>query len=180
MPLRSYDRLRLAFTLAGLAIAAYLTLLHYDANVPLACTRGALVDCETVLGSPSATVMGIPVAVWGLVWFLPQLALVGWSMRPPDARGPRWLNAAGLGWLLAGTVGVLWLVYQELGVIGKICAWCTAIHVIILALVVIHVLSEPLRSSLSESQGQHSRDSLTAKTGIDNTPHPRKHLVHRP
>lgn len=147
MQRRSYDRLRLALTLAGLAIAAYLTLLHYDSNVPLACTRGALVDCETVLGSPSATVMGIPVAVWGLMWFLPQLALVGLSMREPDASRPQWLNTAELGWLLAGTAGVLWLVYQELGVIGMICAWCTGVHVIILALLVIHVVGDPQRLS---------------------------------
>jgi uncharacterized membrane protein len=145
MTRRSADGLRLALTLAGLAISAYLTLLHYDANVPLACSRGALVDCETVLGSPSATVAGVPVAVWGLVWFVPQLAMVAMSLRAGDRPEPAALRRAALLWILGGVVGVLWLVYQEIGVIGKICAWCTGVHVIILALLVVHVVSEPTR-----------------------------------
>jgi uncharacterized membrane protein len=40
---------------------------------------------------------------------------------------------------LIGTLMVLWLVYQEIGVIGKICAWCTAVHVLVLALLVVQV-----------------------------------------
>lgn len=146
MTLRSYDRLRLLLTVAGLLIAGYLTLLHYDTNVPLVCSGGALVNCQQVLTSPSAFVMGIPVAVLGLGWFVVALALAVLSARARNGGERAWLRTGGLFWVLAGTATVFWLVYQELGVVGKICAWCTAVHVIVLALLVVQVKSDPLRA----------------------------------
>ena len=144
MTLRSYDRLRLLLTVAGLLISGYLTLLHYDTNVPLVCSGGALVNCQQVLTSPSAFVMGIPVALLGLAWFVVALALAVLSARSRNAGEPAWLRTGGLAWVLAGTATVFWLVYQEIGVVGKICAWCTAVHVIVLALLVVQVKSDPL------------------------------------
>ena len=144
---RTSDRVRLALTLLGLLIAGYLTLLHYDSSVPLVCSGGSLVNCETVLTSPSAFAFGVPVAVWGLLWFVVALGLALPPVRAGAGGQSPALRAAGLGWTLIGTCAVLWLVYQELGVIGRICAWCTAIHVLVLALLVIQVLSEPERGA---------------------------------
>ena len=146
MQLRSYDRLRVGLSAAGLLIAGYLTLLHYDRNVPLVCSGGSVINCEQVLTSPSAFVAGIPVAVLGLCWFAAALALALMSSRARAAGEPAWLRAGGLAWTLVGTGTVLWLVYQEIGVIGKICAWCTAVHVLVLALLVVQVMSDPLRA----------------------------------
>lgn len=143
---RSYDRLRVLLSVAGLLIAGYLTLLHYDSNVPLVCSGGAFVNCEQVLTSSSAFVAGIPVAVLGLLWFAVALALALLSSRARARGEPAWMRTAGLAWTLVGTAAVLWLVYQEFGVIGKICAWCTAVHVIVLALLVVQVQSDPLRA----------------------------------
>ncbi len=141
MSLRSSDRLRLVLTTLGLAIAAYLTLLHYDTSIPLVCGRGTIVDCETVLSSPSSTVLGAPVALWGLLWFGVAFVLGVLTARAPGS-GRSGLRTAGLAWTLIGTGAVLWLVYQEIGVIGKICAWCTAIHVLVLTLLVVQVLEK--------------------------------------
>lgn len=138
---RSLGRLRLALTVIGLAIAGYLTLLHYVTSVPLVCGQGSFVDCHTVLNSPSSMVMGLPVAVWGLFWFVVALVLAVSALRSGDlgGRGASRVGAASLGWALVGTATVLWLVYQEIGVIGKLCAWCTVIHVVVLALLVVEV-----------------------------------------
>lgn len=135
---RSSDRLRLALTVLGLAVAAYLTLLHYDTGIPLVCGRGSIVDCETVLSSPSSVVLGAPVALWGLLWFVVAFVLAALSARAGTGERPA-LRAAGLVWTFVGTAAVLWLVYQEIGVVGKICAWCTAIHAIVLALLFVQV-----------------------------------------
>jgi uncharacterized membrane protein len=137
-PLR-LGRVRVVLTVIGLAIAGYLTLLHYVTSVPLVCGRGTLVDCETVLHSPSAMVLGMPVALWGLLWFAVALALALLATRRRGDPEPPLLWAAGFAWALIGTLAVLWLVYQEIGVIGKICAWCTAVHVLVLALLVVQV-----------------------------------------
>ncbi len=141
MPARRADRLRVALALIGLLIASYLTLLHYVASVPLVCAAGSVVDCETVLHSPSSVVLGVPVAAWGLLWFVVALTLALLAVR--GGQETAGLRGVALAWSFAGTGSVLWLVYQEIGVIGRICAWCTAVHVVVLALLAIQVLEEP-------------------------------------
>jgi uncharacterized membrane protein len=142
MTARSYGRLRVALTVIGLAIAAYLTLLHYVTSVPLVCGRGTVIDCETVLSSPASMVLGVPVAVWGLLWFAVAFALALMWARAADGAEPPYLRVAGLAWTLIGTAVVLWLVYQEIADIGRICIWCTVIHLLVLALLVIEVRAD--------------------------------------
>lgn len=127
---RTAGRITIVLAVAGLLIAGYLTLLHYDSSVPLVCTAGSFVNCETVLASPSATVAHLPVAVWGIVWFTVTLGLAVTPSSPSVQR-------ASLAWSTAGVGGVLYLIYQEVGVIGKLCAWCTAVHVIIISILIV-------------------------------------------
>jgi uncharacterized membrane protein len=129
----------MSLSAAGLGISAYLTLLHYDSDIPLVCSSGTFVDCATVLNSPSSVVMGVPVAVWGLIWFAVAAGLAVLFLRQPPEAKPRALRTAGLGWSLGGAAGVLWLVYQEIAIVGRLCAWCTAVHLIVLALLVVEI-----------------------------------------
>ena len=147
MTRRGYDRWRAALAVLGVLVSGYLTLLHYDRQVPLVCSSGSLVNCEQVLTSPSSMVLGVPVAAFGLVWFVVAIVLVWGSLRPRVGPEPPGLRALSLGWTAIGTASVLWLIYEELGVVGKVCAWCTAIHLIVLALLVLQVLSDPLRTA---------------------------------
>lgn len=134
---RSVDRLTIALAVAGLLIAGYLTLLHYDSSVPLVCGAGSFVNCETVLTSPSAFFAGVPVAVWGLGWFGVAVVLGALVLRGQAAEKPSAERTASRVWTAMGVVGVLYLVYQEVGVVGKICAWCTAVHLIVLTMAVL-------------------------------------------
>lgn len=136
---RTADRLIVALASVGLAIAGYLTLLHYDTNVPLVCTVGSFVNCETVLSSPSATVAGVPVAVWGLAWFGVALVLAALAMRAGAADRGAAVRTVLLAWTVAAILVVLYLVYQEVGVVGKVCAWCTAVHVIVIAMLTLQM-----------------------------------------
>jgi uncharacterized membrane protein len=127
---------RPALAAVGLVIAAYLTVLHYDTSVPLYCSESGAVNCAQVLTSAQSVVLGLPVAAWGLLWFAVALPLLlgdgaGWRGRAADL------------WTLIGAVSVVYLVYTELIVIGKICLWCTAVHVIVLAIFVLQALGAP-------------------------------------
>ncbi len=127
--------IRPALAAIGVAIAAYLTLLHYDTAVPLYCSNTGSVDCQQVLTSAQSVVLGLPVALYGLVWFAVALwLLVG---------GSAWKDRAANLWTLVGAVAVVYLVYTELIVIGKICLWCTSVHVIVLAIFVLQSLGAP-------------------------------------
>lgn len=108
----------------GLAISIYLTLYHY-AGVPLVCSDSGLINCASVLNSPYAYVLGIPIAVFGIIFFLAMLAFL--FINNMDAI---------LIWNLIGIGTVVYLLDIE-RLVGHICAWCTAVHVIVLILLML-------------------------------------------
>src|SRR6188472_355286 len=117
----------LVLAVAGLAVSAYLTFEHFTDNSTLACSIGGVVDCAKVTTSAWSYVLGIPVAVLGLVFFAITTALC----LPRVWRSPAaWLDAARLGWLTVGLGMALYLVWAELYRINAICLWCTAVHLI--------------------------------------------------
>jgi uncharacterized membrane protein len=71
--------------LVGLAISAYLTVVHYTAGqVPLACSTSGLVNCEQVTSSPESMLGPVPVAVLGVAWFgVFLLAVAEWAADQP-------------------------------------------------------------------------------------------------
>ncbi|MET9065408.1 vitamin K epoxide reductase family protein [Streptosporangium sandarakinum] len=112
-------------TLVGLAISVYLTVVHYN-DVPLICSESATIDCASVTTSEYSKLFGIPVPLLGLVFFVGFGALLvpgAWSSTHPILRWGR------LAAVIVGTLFVVYLVTAEL-VLGKICLWCTAVHVI--------------------------------------------------
>jgi uncharacterized membrane protein len=118
-------------SLAGLGVSGYLTVAHYTTAVVLACPENATINCEKVTTSAQSEILGIPVAVLGLAFYvlMPLLNLPA-AWRSPN----RWAHRARL-LAVAGGVGlVVWLVYAELFIIDAICLWCTTVHVITLIL----------------------------------------------
>lgn len=132
-----------AFVLAllGLAVSVYLTVEHYQGSTSLACPDTGTINCLKVTTSSYSTLLGIPVAVLGLVFYVAMTVLCA----PPAWRGAaRWLTrvrllAAGLGVLF-----VLYLVWAELFGVGAICLWCTAVHAVTIALLTTLLLREAL------------------------------------
>lgn len=106
--------------LAGMAVAGYLTWVHYD-EAALVCVAGG--GCETVQQSSYAELAGIPVALLGLLGYAVILALVLWDT--PTAR----LGAAALA--VVGLAFSVYLVVLQLFVIDAVCVWCLANDVLI-------------------------------------------------
>jgi uncharacterized membrane protein len=129
----------LVLSLVGAAIAIYLTTVHYE-NVPLVCSTSGFVDCARVISSPYSVIPGttIPITVPGLGWCIggAVLAIIGWRLWP-ERRGVRVAECI---WALLGMGTVLYLVYVELVRLHTICAWCTALHVIILTMLLISIV----------------------------------------
>jgi len=120
--------------LAGIAVAAYLTVVHYTHTSPICTTDG----CEKVQHSSYAKLGGVPVAVLGL---LAYIAILGTSL------------ARGVGAALAGAVLALsgaafsgYLLWAQLERIHAICQWCLAndvIAAVAAVLCVARLLREP-------------------------------------
>lgn len=106
--------------LFGILIAAYLTLYKVGAIAELNCAVGS---CETVQFSRWANLFGLPVAAWGIVFYvvLLALALASLQARWIDSRA---MSLALVAWTSWGVLFSAWLTFLELFVIHAICQWC--------------------------------------------------------
>jgi uncharacterized membrane protein len=123
------ERLRtvaVALSVLGLAIAGYLTYVHY-AGVSPVCEIAH--GCEKVQTSQWSKVAGVPVALLGLLGYGAILVAV-------LARGETALTAAA-GAALVGAGFSVYLTYREVFTIHAICIWCVASAVIMVALAVV-------------------------------------------
>jgi uncharacterized membrane protein len=114
-------RMAVAFVaLVGIFVSAYLLLYKLGFIGTLACGTGS---CETVQASRWATLVGLPVAAWGLGFYVSVLvlALVGTQDRYTESRG---LSLALVAVTGSGVVFSSWLSYLEEFVIGAWCRWC--------------------------------------------------------
>jgi len=125
--------LTVALSAAGLGVSGYLTAAHYTSPSLLVCSASGAIDCAKVTTSSASRLFGIPVAVLGLVWFVPMLGLsLPAVWRSPDSR----VAVARLAWVTAGIGFVVYLIYAELFVVGAICLWCSTVHLAVFLLFV--------------------------------------------
>jgi uncharacterized membrane protein len=116
-----------ALSVAGLLVSLYLTALHY-AGVTPACVSSGSINCEAVLSSSYAVIGGsaVPTSALGIVWFAVSAAL--------------WTRPAGrlhVMWSAAGVITVLYLVFIEVVRLNAVCLWCTAAHILVVALLLL-------------------------------------------
>jgi len=123
---RRLYRTAIALTVVGIAIAGYLTYVHY-AGIQPACSTGG---CETVQTSEWADVYGLPVAVLGLIGYISILG----SLLVLRGDAQLFVSAALslVGFLYSG-----YLTYQELFTIKAICQWCVGSAVILTLLAIV-------------------------------------------
>ena len=150
--------------LVGLFVAIYLALYKLGMLGALSCTVGS---CETVQLSPWAVFLGLPVAVWGVGFYVLvlALALAGVQERLADARGLSLALVALTGW---GLLFSAWLTYLELFVIQAICQWCVVSALIVVGLFVLSVLDlrehrDPQRERFSAVGDQETVNAITER-----------------
>jgi uncharacterized membrane protein len=122
--------------LAGIFVATYLLLYKLGMIGHLTCSIGS---CETVNTSKWATFLGVPVAGWGVAFYMALfvLALASTGERYAESRGMAQVLV-----VFAGT-GVLfsaWLTWLELFKIHAICQWCVISAILVTVIFVISVL----------------------------------------
>jgi uncharacterized membrane protein len=110
-----------ALALLGLFVATYLTLYHYGFIGQLACS--ATHGCETVQTSKWSSLFGLPVAAWGLGYYVVvfALAFAGVQDRYVESRRLSLALVLLTGW---GAVFSGWLTYLEGFAIHAWCQWC--------------------------------------------------------
>lgn len=122
--------------LFGVLVATYLALYKAGAIAELACSVGS---CETVQLSRWATLLGLPVAAWGVVFYLVLLGVSLGGLQGPwaESRHVSLALVALTGW---GVLFSAWLTYLELFVIKAICQWCVVSAVLVTITFVVSAL----------------------------------------
>jgi uncharacterized membrane protein len=116
--------LRIALILlstAGLGVAGYLTYVHYAGISPV-CTTGG--GCEKVQTSTYSQLLGVPVALIGLLGYGAILA----SLLAPETESTRFTVTA---LTLIGFAFSAYLTYREIYSIHAICEWCVSSAIIL-------------------------------------------------
>src|ERR1700722_15741491 len=94
-------------SMVAVGLTAYLTVTHYTDPTALACPDTGIVNCTAVTTSSWWVILGVPVALLGLLWALGMTALsTPWAWRSSR----RWIDTARLALSGAGAVMVLYLV----------------------------------------------------------------------
>ena len=130
----------LLLSLAGLGVSIYLTITHFD-KVLLVCDSNATINCAKVTSSPQSEIVGIPVAMLGLAFFVPMIAL---CLPAAWRSGDRRIHLARLVLAVIGVGTILYLIIAELFIIKAICLWCSSVHLITFILFIIIATSTPL------------------------------------
>ena len=125
-----------ALALGGVGLATYLAMYKLGMIGTLACTVGS---CETVNLSKWATFAGIPVAVWGVGFYvvLFLVALLGTTERFAEKS---WVSHALLGLTAWGVLFSSWLTYLELYVIHAVCMFCVISAILVTVTFLVSVL----------------------------------------
>ncbi len=129
MKVNAYTKVLFALVILGLADSVYLTYVHY-APQALICSSTGIINCALVITSQYSVVFGIPLAIYGLVWFIVQLALL-FIRRNNDIK---------IAWSGIGLVAVAYSAVS-MHLLGKICEYCVALDVIIVLVFITYLLA---------------------------------------
>lgn len=106
-------------SLLGFLDATYLTVEFFRGAIP---NCGNLTGCETVTTSAYSEIRGVPVALFGALYYLAIFLGVMLYVDQRDVRVLRWVARFTVAGLLASAV----FVYLQVAVIGAWCLYCVA------------------------------------------------------
>jgi uncharacterized membrane protein len=149
----------LVLSIFGLGVSIYLTITHFD-KVALVCSDSGTINCAKVTTSPQSYVFGIPVAMLGLAFFIPMIALcLPAAWRTTDRR----VHLARLTLSIIGVGMIIYLITAELFIIKAICLWCSSVHLVTFVLFVIIVTASPIVLAPDHGMAAHDYEASYAR-----------------
>ena len=122
--------LLIVLSLAGIAVMGYLVSLHYSPEEGAFCNLGEGLSCDIVNQSTYAKVLGIPMSILGLVYFLGIFGASIWSYNKASLKIITFLSIVFLG-------PSLYLTGIEIFVLGNICVFCEVSKVLIVSIIIV-------------------------------------------
>lgn len=153
---RKFRIVSAGLSLVGIAVSGYLLLYKLQLGDTALCTIG---DCEVVNTSPYSEIMGIPVALLGVLGYSAILFLNLWGLVAKN-NWARTIPSAIMWVSFFGVLFSLYLTYIELFVLRAICPWCvvsaiTISAIFLLSLWEIRVGLQIAQEPLPQVEAQH-------------------------
>lgn len=121
-------KLVFALIILGLIDTVYLTYIHYVPKA-LICPTLGIINCASVVTSSFSVIIGIPLAIYGLIWFIVQMFL--FFINNYDIK---------FFWNIIGLLGVTYSV-SAMFLLGKICEYCTVLDILIILIAVLFFIA---------------------------------------
>lgn len=116
----------IVLSIIGIFASIYLVNNHYAPPTSGAlCDFGESISCSLVNTSVFSELLGVPVALLGVFWFLFLLWMCRKALRQPEQ------IPSILGWNVLGILFVAYLIVAEI-ILKSICPFCTLLHIIII------------------------------------------------
>lgn len=121
-------------SLIGLGASLSLTYNHYRPSLTgSVCDITASVSCTVVNSGIYSTILGIPVAIYGVVWFIVLGILSYTSLKNQTTIPPLlWWNAGGF-------LSIFYFIYIEF-LLSTLCPFCTVVHVLVAISLVLSII----------------------------------------
>jgi uncharacterized membrane protein/protein-disulfide isomerase len=155
-----------AFALLGLGASAESTRVHYrilnDPAYASFCDVNATVSCTEAYTSRFGSVAGVPVAIFGLLFFAFVLGLIAWSLKSPVTRD----NLSGYVFASStiGLAAVLYLGYASYFILNVVCLLCLASYVAVIGLFLISGAS--IRYPMTKLPSRAAKDPGAMAAGV--------------
>lgn len=124
-------RVIVALSVLGIITSIYLLKDHYAASSK--CDFGDAISCSLVNSSIYSELFNVPVALFGIIWFIIIILMCWKSFDKPE------VIPFILGWSILGIVFVVYLIFAEF-ILKAICPYCTVVHVITLIVLVLSIM----------------------------------------
>jgi len=135
--LKKISYIGLLFVVLGLADSIYLTIAHYTTTAVLACPESKFINCARVTTSPYSEIHGIPIVIFGLIFFV----VMGVLYLPKSWQSKnKHLIYFRMALSTIGLMSVFYLVYVELYKLNTICLYCTGVHIITFVLFIVTLI----------------------------------------
>ena len=122
--------------IVGFAISLYLTITHYMGfTVPCDITKG----CEVVLNSKYSMLFGLPLSLWGVVYF--STVIFTGLLANHYSQWQKVLTAL----LAVGSLSSLVFLSLQFFVIKKVCQYCLAVDLLSISLFILDINIEHKR-----------------------------------
>jgi uncharacterized membrane protein len=153
MSSRTLRVVMLVLSTIGLGVASYLTYVHYTGS-PILCLKGG--GCETVQHSAYSKLIGVPVALIGLLGYIGILA----TLLAPDSETTR---LGSVTFVLVGFGFSMYLTGRELFSIHAICPWCVSSATIMTLLAILSVWRFLLGDQGTAARGSYTTDAVASE-----------------